>query len=174
MIKKQLHKTVLTMGNFDGVHLGHLSLIKFVVAQSSEQEGNAVLVTFTPHPREILTGQRHRCLTVDADKIRLINDAGIKEIKVIGFTRDLSMLSPSEFLQSHIFSDFDVSHFIIGHDFSFGTRRNGDAHYMEEYCRKHKIKFTIKITPNLFYKFFKYNSVKFCAPNAISLLLPIK
>jgi riboflavin kinase / FMN adenylyltransferase len=120
-------KTVLTVGTFDGVHQGHRSLISTVVERARKLNCRSVLVTFDPHPRDIISGSadRVKLLTTLEERAQILSDLGIDEMIVIPFTRDFSLLSSEEFIQNYIFDKIGVKEFVIGYDHHFGRNREG-------------------------------------------------
>lgn len=120
-------KTVLTVGTFDGVHEGHKSLIRKLVEHSRELCCRSVLVTFDPHPREIISGGKntiHLLTTLD-ERREMVAILGIDEMVVIPFTRDFSLLSSEEFIKEYIYSRIGIQEFVIGYDHQFGKNREG-------------------------------------------------
>lgn len=119
--------TTLTVGTFDGVHAGHRVLIKTVVDQALKTGGRSVIVTFDPHPREIINpgDAGIKLLSTLKERCELLADLGIDEMVVIPFDRDFSLLSSEVFVKSIIWEKIGVSNFIIGYDHHFGRDREG-------------------------------------------------
>ena len=119
--------SVLTVGTFDGVHAGHRVLINKVVDVAKKNNARSVIVTFDPHPREIINpGAAGIKLLSSLDERReLLADIGVDEMVVIPFDRDFSLLSSEEFVKKIIWEKIGVSHFIIGYDHHFGKNREG-------------------------------------------------
>jgi len=119
--------TTLTVGTFDGVHAGHRVLIKTVVDQAIKTGGRSVIVTFDPHPREIINpGEAGiKLLSTLKERCELLADLGIDEMVVIPFDRDFSLLTSEEFVKTIIWEKVGVSNFIIGYDHHFGRDREG-------------------------------------------------
>lgn len=119
--------TTLTVGTFDGVHAGHRVLIKTVVDQAIKTGGRSVIVTFDPHPREIINpGEAGiKLLSTLKERCELLADLGIDEMVVIPFDRDFSLLTSEEFVKTIIWKQVGVSNFIIGYDHQFGRDREG-------------------------------------------------
>ena len=118
---------VLTVGTFDGVHLGHMTLIRKVVSRARKKSAPAVVVTFDPHPREVLNPSPDgvRLLTTLTERASILQSHGIDEMIVIPFTRDFSMLSSEEFIKEYIHKRIGVDEFVIGYDHHFGRDRMG-------------------------------------------------
>lgn len=119
--------TTLTVGTFDGVHAGHRVLIKTVVDQAIKTGGRSVIVSFDPHPREIINpGEAGiKLLSTLKERCELLADLGIDEMVVIPFDRDFSLLTSEEFVKTIIWEKVGVSNFIIGYDHHFGRDREG-------------------------------------------------
>lgn len=119
--------TVLTVGTFDGVHEGHKVLIKAVVERANELSARSVIVTFDPHPRDIINpgSDGIKLLSTLPERCELLADLGIDEMIVIPFDRDFSLLSSEEFIRDVIYKKIGVKEFIIGYDHQFGKDREG-------------------------------------------------
>jgi len=119
--------TVLTVGTFDGVHEGHKVLIKAVVERAEELSARSVIVTFDPHPRDIINpgADGIKLLSTLPERCELLADLGINEMIVIPFDRDFSLLTSEEFIRDVIYKKIGVKEFIIGYDHQFGKDREG-------------------------------------------------
>jgi len=125
---------VITMGVFDGVHLGHRMLLSRVVAEAEQSGSDAVAVTFDPHPRLILTGDptHLRFLTDIEERIYLLRQTGIGHLVVIPFTHELSLLTAREFVDQILCRHLNVRHLIVGFNHHFGRRHEGDSNTIVE------------------------------------------
>lgn len=119
-------KTVLTVGSFDGVHVGHAELISAVANKAKEIQGRSVIITFDPHPREIINPSSEQVyyLSTLEERTNALGDYGIDELIVIPFNRDFSLLSSSEFIEL-IINKVGIAHYVIGYDHQFGKDREG-------------------------------------------------
>src|SRR5690554_3156790 len=126
--------TVLTVGTFDGVHEGHRTLIKTVVSKARERKARSVVVTFDPHPREIINpgSDGIKLLTTLRERSEIMKDIGIDVMLVIPFNRDFSLLSSEEFIRDTIHTKVGVSEFVIGYDHHFGRDREGTIETIEK------------------------------------------
>ena len=120
-----------TQGTFDGVHLGHLKILKKVVEDAIAMNAESVLLTFHPHPRTIVntTSQIHQIQDFD-DKIELLEQIGIDHLIVMKFDRELSQLEPLGFVKKIWVDGIKVDRFIIGYDHKFGKNRSGDVDFL--------------------------------------------
>jgi riboflavin kinase/FMN adenylyltransferase len=125
--------SVVTIGFFDGVHLGHRSLISRTVDAARERGARSVAVTFDRHPREILTpGQEPRLLTTIERKASLIADLGVDVLIVLEFTEALSKIAAEDFVRDVLIGGIHAVHVRVGPDFSFGHRAAGSIATLRE------------------------------------------
>lgn len=119
--------SVLTVGTFDGVHAGHKVLINRVVEEADKSNSRSVIVTFDPHPREIINPGKAgiKLLSTLDERSELLSDLGVDEMVVIPFDRDFSLLTSEQFVRNIIWKKIGVKKFIIGYDHQFGRNREG-------------------------------------------------
>ncbi|MEX2572911.1 MAG: bifunctional riboflavin kinase/FAD synthetase [Balneolaceae bacterium] len=119
--------SVITVGTFDGVHAGHRVLIGKVVEKAGRRQGRSVIVTFDPHPRDIINPGKSgiKLLSTLEERCELLAEIGIDEMIVISFDRDFSLLSSETFVRDVIWKQIGVSEFVIGYDHQFGRNREG-------------------------------------------------
>src|SRR6202165_109721 len=123
----------LTIGSFDGVHLGHLGVIGHVTAAAKDAQAQSALITFEPHPRSVLDpANSPQSITTLQEKLALIEATGIEHAIVMRFDRELASLSPQEFID-RLSSVMDIRHWVIGYDFAFGRGRTGNAQWLREH-----------------------------------------
>ena len=125
-------RTVVTIGNFDGIHLGHRELISAAVNEAHLRGCASALVTFNPHPQEIIHSQQsvsHICTSVH--QLRLLEEQGLYEVHVIQFTSEMSQMHPEDFALQFLIKRFDLVKLVIGYDFRFGKHRAGDFKLLE-------------------------------------------
>lgn len=132
-VKRDL-ETVLTVGTFDGVHAGHKVLVNRVLELAEQEDARSVIVTFDPHPRDIINpGQAGIKLLSSLDeRSELLADLGVDEMVVIPFDRDFSLLTSEEFVRDIIWKKIGVSSFVIGYDHQFGRNREGTIETVQE------------------------------------------
>jgi riboflavin kinase/FMN adenylyltransferase len=131
---KRDENSVVTVGTFDGVHAGHHVLINQVVEKAREAGGRSVIVTFDPHPREIINPGKDgiRLLTSLNERCELLAALGVDLMVVIPFDRDFSLLTSEEFIRDVIWKKIGVKQFIIGYDHQFGRNREGTIETVQE------------------------------------------
>lgn len=138
--------SVLTMGTFDGLHHGHRTIINSVVEIAKRESLKSVLLTYDPHPREILrkgTDDRLYLLTTIDERLEIIDELGIDICLVLPFTRELSMLSAKEYFDSIIAEKIGAKHILVGEDHAFGKGREGNAEMLKSLALKAGIEATI-------------------------------
>lgn len=126
---------VLTLGNFDGVHLGHRALFRQLVKVSRELNCPSVVCTFDPHPLKFLAPDRAPLLLNTQDeKRRLIAASHVDYLLEIPFTDLFSAMSPEAFVDDVLVKKLNVQSLIVGYDYAFGKKRRGDADFLKHYC----------------------------------------
>jgi len=120
-------RVVLTIGSFDGVHLGHLAILQRVQEAAARHHGESVLITFDPHPRHVLRPEEPlRILTPLPEKLRLISEAGINHTVVVPFSPAFAAMTAHAYVDEFLVRNFHPAAIVIGHDHRFGTDRLGD------------------------------------------------
>jgi riboflavin kinase/FMN adenylyltransferase len=123
----------LTIGSFDGVHLGHHDVIGHVGASAKKLEAQSALITFEPHPRCVLDPANcPQSITTLQEKLALIEAAGVEHAVVLRFDRELASLSPQEFVD-RLAAVMELHAWVIGYDFAFGRGRTGNAAWLREH-----------------------------------------
>jgi riboflavin kinase / FMN adenylyltransferase len=136
-LPKPLHKSAVTIGNFDGIHLAHRELLGRVVRSARELGGISVVVTFDPHPAQVLAPERApKILTPLPSKIRLIEQEGIELLAILRFNQEMSRLSPEEFVRRILAAKLQAAAIHVGSNFRFGHQREGNTEVLAELGRK--------------------------------------
>jgi riboflavin kinase / FMN adenylyltransferase len=120
-------RSVVTVGTFDGVHEGHKSIINRVVDRARANNARSVVVTFDPHPREVINAGKNpvKLLTTPVERAEILRDLDVDVMVVIPFDRDFSLLSSGQFIRDIIFKKIGIMHLVIGYDHQFGKNREG-------------------------------------------------
>jgi riboflavin kinase/FMN adenylyltransferase len=128
----RFRNAVLTIGSFDGVHLGHKSIIDQVNDLARKNRGESVLMTFHPHPRLVLDPQDRSLslLTTLDEKVELLRKTGIDHLVIVPFTFEFSQMDPEEYLRNVLIDGFDPHTIVIGYDHRFGLNRAGDVNFL--------------------------------------------
>ncbi len=118
---------VVTVGTFDGVHRGHQAVAGEVVRRARAAGRRSVLVTFDPHPLEVVNpAAAPRLLTLTDERAELLGTLGLDRVAVLPFTPALSRLAPEEFVRRVLRADLEMEELVLGHDHGFGRGRSGD------------------------------------------------
>ena len=127
-------RPVVTIGTFDGVHLGHREVITELIQKSRETGGESVVFTFSPHPRMVVTPQEDtiRLLSTLEEKIVLLEEMGLAHLVVYPFTKEFAALSYTAFVEDILVSKMQIHKLITGYDHKFGHDRKGDFHALTE------------------------------------------
>jgi riboflavin kinase / FMN adenylyltransferase len=129
---KKDKNTVLTIGTFDGIHLGHQQIIKKVNEIALRKNSRTFFVTFDPHPRKVISENYDlKLLTLLNEKTELLEKFGIENLYIIEFTKEFSRLTSREFFLEYIIDTVGLSDIVIGYDHHFGKDRSGDIKTLE-------------------------------------------
>jgi len=129
---------IVTIGNFDGIHLGHCALIENVVKEANSIGFHSALVTFDPHPQEIINPEKAICrICTTSHQLHLFESLGLDEVHIIPFTKEFSRMPPKDFALKFLINRFNLSKLIVGYDFRFGKYRSGDFHFLESLSKKY-------------------------------------
>jgi riboflavin kinase/FMN adenylyltransferase len=132
-LKRSFRNPVVTLGNFDGVHLGHQDIFRRVKEEASRIHGEGVVITFEPHPLKVLAPERFLpLLTPFRKKMILIQKSEIETVFCLEFSLAFSEISPSEFIKSILVEKVEVKKVIIGYNYHFGKGQKGDAQTLKE------------------------------------------
>lgn len=136
--------SVLTIGSFDGVHLGHQKLLKILVQRALENNTVSIACTFKPHPKTILKpNEPHHRLFDYKDQFEMMSQIGVDYLIEEKFSKDFSLMSAEQFLSSYIEKIFNPVHLVVGYDFSFGKSRDGNIEFLKNYCKNKEIGLTV-------------------------------
>ena len=125
-IEKPYPDTVLTIGNYDGVHLGHQKILSAVVKKAAEIRGTSMVMTFEPHPVKVISPERNiKLLTTTEEKARLIESMGIHVLLLINFNKEFSSMHPDDFINEVLVKTLHVREVIIGDHYTFGRHKKG-------------------------------------------------
>ncbi|MDF1593971.1 MAG: bifunctional riboflavin kinase/FAD synthetase [Desulfobacterales bacterium] len=140
-IATPLSNTVVTIGNFDGVHIGHQALFRKVIEEARLRGGKAVAVTFEPHPVRVLKQNGlPPLITIYEQKIELIAQTGIDVLICIQFTPEFAALSPRAFVADLLIDRIGMKAIVVGEDYTFGKNREGDVALLKAYARQFDFK----------------------------------
>lgn len=139
-LRRSFTNPVVTLGNFDGVHLGHQRIFEKVKEEASKIGGQGVVITFEPHPLKVLSPQHcPPLLTPFRKKMVLIELSGIETVLCIEFSVAFSKISPHEFFKNILVEKVKVRKIIVGYDYRFGKKRSGDVESLKSMGKRFNV-----------------------------------
>jgi len=136
-IAESIPKPYVTIGNFDGVHLGHQMLFSEVVSKAYTHKGTSVAITFDPHPLKVVRPDIGiKLISTFEQKVELIELATIDVLIVIPFTREFANMPAETFVDEVLIGTIGVEELVVGYDYAFGKSRQGDIPFLKEQGRK--------------------------------------
>lgn len=131
--------SILTIGTFDGVHLGHQKILKKLNEIRQRTGLNSVILTFDPHPRKVLFPDQTdlKLITTTDEKLALLKQNGVDVAVVYPFSKAFSQLNAQSYIQDILVKSLKVKHIIIGYDHKFGNNRDGDINTLKEYANQY-------------------------------------
>lgn len=134
---KAIQNAVVTIGTFDGVHIGHQKILGRLKELAQQANGESVILTFFPHPRMILhpEDQNLKMITTMQEKAQLLEQAGIDHLIITPFTRDFSNQSPEDYIKKVLAEKIGTKKLVIGYDHRFGKDRKGSFKDLQELSR---------------------------------------
>lgn len=137
-LKKGLPYPVLTIGNFDGVHLGHQAIFRMVIDCAKKHDGTSVVLTFVPHPLRVIAPERApKLLTTYKEKIALIESFGIDVIICAHFTKEFANIPAEDFVVDILWKNLGVKEIFIGSNYFFGKGRRGSPEMLKKLGNTH-------------------------------------
>jgi riboflavin kinase/FMN adenylyltransferase len=147
---KKIRNAVVTTGSFDGVHLGHKLILKRLRDSARKIDGETVLITFYPHPRQVLypntSGKDLLMINSQQEKIDLLREAGLDNIIFVKFTREFASTSAKDFIEKFLVNQLHVKKIITGENHHFGKNREGDIEELRLFGLEHN--FEIELIPS--------------------------
>jgi riboflavin kinase/FMN adenylyltransferase len=133
-----LRRVVLTLGNFDGVHLGHQAIVRRAVTEARAAGGQVVTLTFHPHPVAVLAPDKAPPLLQPLhDRLALLRDLGTDVVAIQRFTPRFAALGPQEFVRDYLGAHLELLHVVVGHNVSFGRGRTGTVDTLRALGARH-------------------------------------
>lgn len=131
-------KTIVTLGTFDGMHVGHQAILNKLKLQKEFYGYETLVLTFFPHPRMVLkTDHKISLLNTINERIKQIDQFGIDHLVVQEFTQEFANLSAEEFVKNVLVDQFNIGKIVIGYDHRFGKNRSADIHDLIEFGKKY-------------------------------------
>jgi len=143
-ITRPFKAAAITIGNFDGVHIGHQALFHEVIEKAHAIDGTSIAMTFEPHPMRVLKKNNHPPLiTLYEQKEELIKRAGIDVLICIPFTREFASLSAEAFIKDLLVAKIGMQAIIVGEDYTFGKNREGNLSVLKSYSSQMGYEITV-------------------------------
>lgn len=155
-----IEKPIVTIGMFDGVHLGHRSVLEYVARRAKEIGGSSVLLSFWPHPRICFEGEKTKLRYLNSinEKQELLADVGLDALVILPFTKDFSALSPEEYVKAILVDALHADTVIVGYDHNFGHKGSGNFSTLQALSKKYG--FSVEQLPPLAVGETKISSTK--------------
>ncbi|OPZ60021.1 MAG: Riboflavin biosynthesis protein RibF [Deltaproteobacteria bacterium ADurb.Bin510] len=136
LVSSRFKNPVVTIGNFDGCHLGHQEIFRRVKAYAARFDGEAVAYTFEPHPLSVVRGVEPQLILNLDEKIAAIQGLGLNALVVAEFTPAVASTPPRDFIREIMLERIGIKGLVVGHDFVFGRANSGDINYLRELGRE--------------------------------------
>lgn len=144
-----IRNPVVTTGSFDGVHIGHKTILKRLKMLSGKYDGESVLITFDPHPRKVLypetAGKNLKLINSQEEKLELLREAGLDNIIIIEFTRDFAKITSEQFVRDYLHEILHAKVVVAGFNHHFGFNQEGD--YKQLWAMREKYHFEAEEIP---------------------------
>jgi len=133
---EEIPNPVLTIGTFDGVHIGHQKIIEQLNEEAEKNGGESVLFTFYPHPRMVLYPESHglKLIQTQVEKVDKLRRMGLQNLIIHPFSKEFSRLTAIEFVRDYLVNRLHVKKLVIGYDHQFGKNREGSISFLKEVC----------------------------------------
>lgn len=138
-------EAVVTVGTFDGVHRGHQAILRYLLARAQKRNGVSTVVSFDPHPREVVHDERVPLLTTVEERAALLDAHGLDRFVVIPFTKVFARLAPRAYVEEILLARVGLKEIVIGYDHRFGRDREGDRALLERMGAAHD--FSVDVIP---------------------------
>jgi len=143
-LKNRYENLVLTIGNFDGIHIGHQRILKKVVERAKALRGVSMAMSFEPHPMRVLTPERElKLMTTTEEKTRIMESLGIEKLLLVNFTKEFAHLEPDEFVERVLMGKLSPKEIVVGHNYAFGRGRKGTNAILRRRGRKYGFRLTV-------------------------------
>ncbi len=133
-----VYRPVVTLGNFDGAHLGHRKIFELLKLEARKDQGTPLVITFFPHPLKIINPEKApRLISSFEERLLLIKSCGIEYVACIPFTKDFAAWSPERFVQEILINKLGVKKVLVGEDFRFGKGRKAGLNFLRQSGKAH-------------------------------------
>ncbi len=134
----------VALGIFDGVHLGHQSIIKAAQQEAVERGLSSVILTFENHPRSLTINNCPSLITDFQTRLKLFKELGVDYVLAIKFSLEIMNMSPDEYLRNYLLAILNAKSVSVGYDHHFGKNRSGNVEFLKEFCKENNLSLTIK------------------------------
>ena len=136
-----IRNPVVTTGSFDGVHIGHMTILKRLRMLAEKYDGESVLITFEPHPRKVLypetAGRDLKLISSHAEKLMLLEKAGLDNVIIVDFTLEFSRITSEQFVRDLLHATLNAKIVVVGFNHHFGFNKEGDYTQLGEWKEKY-------------------------------------
>ncbi len=129
-------ESVVTVGTFDGLHVAHMRILETLAEKSRKPGSRSVLITFRPHPQEIIGKKKVEILMTEEERVQLISEAGIDEVLLLKFDHDLSLVTAEDFLMKLIYEKIGMRELVLGYNHTFGRGAKGTVEFARKVGQK--------------------------------------
>ena len=137
-IPENIKNPVLTIGNFDGVHYAHQSIFSKVIERARDVKGTSIVITFEPHPLKVISREKFKPLITPLEqKKELVINQGLDILILIEFTSEFASISAREFVQNVLVNRLGLREIVVGYDYAFGNKREGNIDLLKEMGRQY-------------------------------------
>ena len=144
--REKYKDVILTIGFYDGIHKGHQEIIRYVTGQAKRRKGKSCIITFPSHPFGFFSGRPLSLITTWEEKEEILAQTGIDLVVLLDFTSQLASLSPHSFIEK-IRQVLEIREMVVGEDFVFGNKREGDVRWLRE--NEKVFEYKLKVIPCL-------------------------
>ena len=137
--------SLVTVGIYDGVHVGHQAILRYLVRRAQQRSGRSVVLSFDPHPREVLSGHELGLLSTIDERAQMLETLGIDRFIVLPFTKAFARLPPEDFVRQILVGRIGLQEIVVGHDHGFGRGRQGNVDLLQTLGGQHN--FTVDVIP---------------------------
>jgi riboflavin kinase/FMN adenylyltransferase len=137
-IPGEFRDAFVTIGNFDGVHLGHIPILKKLIEEAHREKSKALVITFDPHPKKVLRPdiRPFYLITSIEEKIKLLEEIGVDGLIFIPFDLDFSRMTSESFVRDILWGKLHIRKIFVGHDYSFGKSKTGNKVFLAEFGKQ--------------------------------------
>lgn len=122
-------KSVVTVGTFDGLHVAHMRILETLIEKAQVPGSRSVLITFKPHPQEVVGRKKVELLMTEDERVQMISDAGIDEICLLKFDREFSLVTAEDFLVKLVYEKIGMHELVLGYNHTFGRGAQGTVDF---------------------------------------------